>query len=109
MFFFGYFWFTQLGIKKIRKLYGRKIEVGCFFVVVFINFIGISLDDRKFSFADITIINFHNFLFIAVQNFKLCFLQKNSNFGQKIFDLRVLGLVILGLVFWSRIISLVYW
>ena len=54
--------------QKIKRL---------FFVGVF-SFIGISLSEGKFSFADfgIIIINFHNFLFVAVQNFKLGFLQK---------------------------------
>ena len=94
--------------RKVRKLYGAKIEVGCFFVVVFISLIGISLDDRKFSFADITNINFHNFVFVAVQNFELSFLQKIQILVEK-FLIWVLGLVILGLVFWSRIISSLYW
>ena len=65
--------------RKIRKLDDAKMQIGFFF-----NFIGISLGDKKFNCADIGTINFHYFLFVAVQNFKLGFLQ-NSNFGQQYF------------------------
>ena len=46
---------------------------------------GILLGDKKFSFAYVGIINFHNFWFVAVQNFKLSFLQK-FKFSWKFFD-----------------------
>ena len=50
------------------------------FLVVFFSFIGISLDDRKFSFADIGIINFHFFCVRGPPEFNLAF-HENLNFG----------------------------
>ena len=76
--------------RKIWKLYGAKIRIS---FLLFFSFIEIWLGDRKFSFADIEIINFHNFLFVAVQNFNLGFLQKS-----KIFWLGILGFFIVGFV-----------
>ena len=51
--------------EKSENYMAQKLKL---FLVAVFSFIGISLDDRKFSFADIGIINFHNFLFVAVQN-----------------------------------------
>ena len=58
-----------LDIKKNQKIKSEILSKK-------FSFIGISLGDRKFSFADIGIINFQNFRSLAVQNFSLRFLQK---------------------------------
>ena len=68
---------------------------------------GILLGDRKVNFADIGIINSHNFLFVAVQNFNLWIFTKIQTFVKKFMTLGILGVFFLVLFFWSRAISLV--
>ena len=93
----------QRCIKKNQKTIRRNIWNILLFVVVFqFSFIGISLADRKFIFANIGLIKFHKFLFVTVQKFG--FLQK-AKFGQIFLSWGNLGSVILGLVFWSGTIS----
>ena len=53
--------------KKSENYTAQKLKQVAF-CASFFSFMGISLDDRKFSFADIGLINFHNFLLVAVQN-----------------------------------------
>ena len=67
--------------RKIRKLYGAKIKI--------------RLDDRKFSFADIGIISFHNFFVRGPLEFNLAF-HKNLNFGWIFFDFGYFGLSYFG-------------
>ena len=84
----------------------RKLNYAVFYQQF--SFLGISLSDRKFSFAEIGLINVLNFLFAAAQNLKLGLLQK-FNIWSFFLSVGILVLVILGFVFWSRFVSLAYW
>ena len=97
---------NAIAYQEISENYIAQKIKRLFFVVVF-QFDWHFIRCRKFSFADIGIINFHKFFFMAVRDFKLGFLQKFI-FPSFFLTLGILGLVTLGWVFWSRTISLLH-
>ena len=79
---FGYFRFMQKVIrKKIENRHSAKIEVR--FLSDISSFIALSIGHKKFSFADVEIIIFHNLLFVNVQILKPGCLQKKIKFLSK--------------------------